>query len=274
MAIDCLRRCRVAADLGAAKESRPSASWVVAGGLVQVPHPVFAIYRAGQSCLQADSSGSGAVQFIRCDGPGQSALHGTGSRSCECRRSQAAPGSSVRHMGRRIHRDHLFVVGSLATHPGCCSRRVARGSQHPSQDDVLTHSPGTRCFRHLPPRPPAARRHLRPPDASTTPSCDRDTNFATSATATISSRRFTCSSKPFSGSILWCGGSESGWSRSASAPATKKSCEISAEPKVYAEGILNVCKLYVESPLTCVSGSHRGGSQEENRGDHDQPRRA
>ena len=27
-----------------------------------------------------------------------------------------------------------------------------------------------------------------------------------------------------------------------------------AEPKAYAEGILNVCKLYVESPLKCVSG--------------------
>jgi len=26
------------------------------------------------------------------------------------------------------------------------------------------------------------------------------------------------------------------------------------EPRVYAEGILNVCKLYVESPLTCMSG--------------------
>ena len=26
------------------------------------------------------------------------------------------------------------------------------------------------------------------------------------------------------------------------------------EPKAYAEGILNVCKLYVESPLVCVSG--------------------
>jgi bla regulator protein blaR1 len=31
------------------------------------------------------------------------------------------------------------------------------------------------------------------------------------------------------------------------------------EPKVYAEGILNVCKLYVESPLTCASGV-TGGS--------------
>ena len=29
---------------------------------------------------------------------------------------------------------------------------------------------------------------------------------------------------------------------------------IFGEPRVYAEGILNVCKLYVESPLTCVSG--------------------
>jgi bla regulator protein BlaR1 len=32
-----------------------------------------------------------------------------------------------------------------------------------------------------------------------------------------------------------------------------------AEPKAYAEGILNVCKLYVESPLKCVSGV-TGGS--------------
>ena len=27
-----------------------------------------------------------------------------------------------------------------------------------------------------------------------------------------------------------------------------------SEPEVYAEGILNICKLYVESPLVCVSG--------------------
>src|SRR6185369_1686767 len=26
------------------------------------------------------------------------------------------------------------------------------------------------------------------------------------------------------------------------------------DPRAYAEGILNVCKLYVESPLACVSG--------------------
>jgi bla regulator protein BlaR1 len=29
---------------------------------------------------------------------------------------------------------------------------------------------------------------------------------------------------------------------------------LGSEPRVYAEGILNVCKLYVESPLRCVSG--------------------
>jgi len=29
---------------------------------------------------------------------------------------------------------------------------------------------------------------------------------------------------------------------------------LGGEPRVYAEGILNVCKLYAESPLTCVSG--------------------
>jgi bla regulator protein BlaR1 len=33
---------------------------------------------------------------------------------------------------------------------------------------------------------------------------------------------------------------------------------LGADPRVYAEGILNVCKLYVESPLVCVSGV--GGS--------------
>ena len=29
---------------------------------------------------------------------------------------------------------------------------------------------------------------------------------------------------------------------------------LGSEPQVYAEGILNVCKFYLESPLTCVSG--------------------
>jgi beta-lactamase regulating signal transducer with metallopeptidase domain len=29
---------------------------------------------------------------------------------------------------------------------------------------------------------------------------------------------------------------------------------LGSEPRVYAEGILNVCKLYVESPLVCVAG--------------------
>ncbi len=30
--------------------------------------------------------------------------------------------------------------------------------------------------------------------------------------------------------------------------------QLGNEPPVYAEGVLNICKLYVESPLTCVSG--------------------
>jgi beta-lactamase regulating signal transducer with metallopeptidase domain len=30
--------------------------------------------------------------------------------------------------------------------------------------------------------------------------------------------------------------------------------QFSSEPRVYAEGILNICKLYLESPLRCVSG--------------------
>ena len=29
---------------------------------------------------------------------------------------------------------------------------------------------------------------------------------------------------------------------------------LGSEPRIYAEAILNVCKLYVESPLVCVSG--------------------
>jgi beta-lactamase regulating signal transducer with metallopeptidase domain len=39
----------------------------------------------------------------------------------------------------------------------------------------------------------------------------------------------------------------------------ERSCDeevlrLGSEPRVYAEGILNVCKLYVESPLVCVAG--------------------
>ncbi len=39
----------------------------------------------------------------------------------------------------------------------------------------------------------------------------------------------------------------------------ERSCDeevlrLGSEPEVYAEGILNVCKLYIESPLACVSG--------------------
>src|SRR5207247_9034330 len=30
--------------------------------------------------------------------------------------------------------------------------------------------------------------------------------------------------------------------------------QLGSEPRVYAEGILKICKLYVESPLVCVSG--------------------
>jgi bla regulator protein BlaR1 len=35
---------------------------------------------------------------------------------------------------------------------------------------------------------------------------------------------------------------------------------MTGEPKAYAEGILNICKLYVESPLTCVSGVTGGAN--------------
>jgi beta-lactamase regulating signal transducer with metallopeptidase domain len=61
-------------------------------------------------------------------------------------------------------------------------------------------------------------------------------NSVTSATATISSLRFTCSWKPSSGSILWSGGSGSGWSRSESEPAMKKCCEISENRRLTPKG--------------------------------------
>ncbi len=36
----------------------------------------------------------------------------------------------------------------------------------------------------------------------------------------------------------------------------KKSLQLGSEPRVYADGILNICKLYLESPLVCVSRGH------------------
>ena len=36
--------------------------------------------------------------------------------------------------------------------------------------------------------------------------------------------------------------------------ATKRSIGIADDPQIYAEAILNVCRLYIESPLRCVSG--------------------
>ena len=44
------------------------------------------------------------------------------------------------------------------------------------------------------------------------------------------------------------------WWRSASEPATKCVLTAGSEPRIYADAILNVCKLYMESPLVCVSG--------------------
>ena len=52
----------------------------------------------------------------------------------------------------------------------------------------------------------------------------------------------------------WCGGSEPDWWTSVSAPATKRCSARSIEPRAYAEGILNVCKRYVDARLACVSG--------------------
>lgn len=40
---------------------------------------------------------------------------------------------------------------------------------------------------------------------------------------------------------------------------------VGGEPHDYAEGILNVCKLYVESPLVCVSGITGSNLKKESR---------
>ncbi len=47
---------------------------------------------------------------------------------------------------------------------------------------------------------------------------------------------------------------------------------LGSEPRVYAEGILNVCKLYVESPLRCVSGVTGSNLEEASADDFDRPR--
>lgn len=50
--------------------------------------------------------------------------------------------------------------------------------------------------------------------------------------------------------------------------------QLCGEPRTYADGILNVCKLYLESPLECVSGITGSNLKKTNRGNHVQPRRA
>jgi beta-lactamase regulating signal transducer with metallopeptidase domain len=48
---------------------------------------------------------------------------------------------------------------------------------------------------------------------------------------------------------------------------------LGSEPHTYAEGILNICKLCVESPSACGSGVTGANLKKTNRGDHEQPSR-
>ncbi|HMF77292.1 MAG TPA: M56 family metallopeptidase [Bryobacteraceae bacterium] len=52
--------------------------------------------------------------------------------------------------------------------------------------------------------------------------------------------------------LVWWIGKRMVWERECA--CDEEVVRLGSEPQVYAEGILNVCKLYVESPLVCVSG--------------------
>ncbi len=79
-------------------------------------------------------------------------------------------------------------------------------------------------------------------------------NAATPDAGTTSPRPFRCSSKPCSGSIRSSGGSVSKLTEERERICDDEVLLRHNDPAVYAEGILNVCKFYVESPLRCVAG--------------------
>jgi hypothetical protein len=93
----------------------------------------------------ADGAENEAVQLIRCDVRGQSAICGSGglfglASGCATGGKPASSGS-VGHLGLWIPRDRLLVVDSLAAHSRDGSERVACALEIADQGNVLSDPP-------------------------------------------------------------------------------------------------------------------------------------
>ena len=115
------------------KQSRASAPWGVAGGLVQISHPAFCAHRAGRSYPMADGSGDNASPTcpVVMDEVSQPFTAPAVSSAVVAAAPPAAnplPAILLGIWAMRIPRHRVFVVDSLAAHPGCGSRRVARAA--------------------------------------------------------------------------------------------------------------------------------------------------
>ena len=174
MAIDSVCSIRGIADTGATTKSRAGAPCGVARGVVQISYPACRAHRAGRTDSMAAGSTDSAVQLIHCDGRDRSAIYGSGGLvvfagdGAACRKP--TPCDSLEHLGVRVPRYRLFVVGALATYPCHRARRLSAGSCDTDPGTVVSHSRGARDFRCFPAGSLAARRHFRPFVAGTTAS--------------------------------------------------------------------------------------------------------
>ena len=219
----------LAADPGAAEESRAGTPWGVAGGLDANSSSRFLCSR------WAGLSNGGQLRHRRrllSWRWTRSASRSPRSAVClECRPhrpAHSAAGNFVEYLGLRIPRDHL-LLGAFRWRRIRAAVRAGSPADldDPDPGDVLPHAPGTWRLRHLPPGPAAARRHLRAPDAGTIDAViahelchvrHRDNLIA-------AIHMFVETVFWFHPLVWWIG---KGWSRSASVPAMKKSCGSAA----------------------------------------------
>ena len=159
----------------------------------------------------------------------------------------------------RIPRHQLFVVDSLATYPCCRSRRFARASGNTDHGRILSNAFGTGCFGVFRPvilLPEGILNRLTVPQLKGVIAHElchvyhRDNLIA-------AIHMFVETAFWFHPLVWWIG--------KRMVEEQERACDedvlrAGSEPRVYAEGILNVCKLYVESPLACVSGVTGGAN--------------
>jgi len=92
----------------------------MAGGFMQISHPALGACSDGRSHPVAICSGQNVIQLVGRNGGSQSAIFGADSFVCfvgeRAARRQPASGNSDGHLGVRICRHQLFLVGSLAAH--------------------------------------------------------------------------------------------------------------------------------------------------------------